>query len=121
MVDEPLYAFYLAAVSARSDHPMTAEILASMSADAATVADTVICGPTDHPVLFFKQMAHHLVDGVPGRVLTECVNVLLIRDPVEVLTTIVAHAVRLSGADGGVIYEYDEDDQLLHLRATETQ
>jgi GAF domain-containing protein len=36
----------------------------------------------------------------------------------EVLTTIVAHAVPLSGTDGGVIYEYDEADGALHVRAT---
>jgi len=36
----------------------------------------------------------------------------------EVLTTIVAHAVELSGTDGGVIYEYDEADGALRVRAT---
>jgi signal transduction histidine kinase/DNA-binding response OmpR family regulator len=36
----------------------------------------------------------------------------------RVLTTIVAHAVRLSGANAGVIYEYDEVTQALHLRTT---
>jgi GAF domain-containing protein len=35
-----------------------------------------------------------------------------------VLATIVAHAVELSGADCGVIYEYDEDKQEFHLRAS---
>jgi signal transduction histidine kinase len=35
-----------------------------------------------------------------------------------VLATIVAHAVGLSGTDGGVIYEYDEADGELHPRAT---
>jgi signal transduction histidine kinase len=35
-----------------------------------------------------------------------------------VLTTIVTHAVQLSGANGGVIYEYDEVAQMFHLRAT---
>ena len=39
-------------------------------------------------------------------------------DVQEVLTTIVAHAVELSGTHGGVIYEYDEADGKLHLRAT---
>src|SRR4029453_8081198 len=34
----------------------------------------------------------------------------------RVLTTIVAHAVRLSGAHAGVIYEYDEVAQAFHLR-----
>ncbi len=35
-----------------------------------------------------------------------------------VLTTIVARAVQLSGTDGGVIYEYDEETQKFGLRAT---
>jgi len=36
----------------------------------------------------------------------------------RVLTTIAAHAVRLSGAHAGVIYEYDEGMQVFHLRTT---
>src|SRR5262249_1276815 len=35
-----------------------------------------------------------------------------------VLTTIVSHAVQLSGGNGGVIYEYDEGMCMFHLRAT---
>ena len=35
-----------------------------------------------------------------------------------VLSTIVGHAVQLSGTDGGVIYEYDETAQEFHLRAS---
>ncbi len=35
-----------------------------------------------------------------------------------VLTTIVARAVQLSGTNGGVVYEYDEVGQQLHLRAS---
>jgi signal transduction histidine kinase len=35
-----------------------------------------------------------------------------------VLTTIVSHAVQLSGGNGGVIYEYDESTRMFHLRAT---
>ena len=36
----------------------------------------------------------------------------------EVLATIVSHAVQLSRTDADAIYEYDEDDGELHLRAT---
>jgi len=36
----------------------------------------------------------------------------------KVLTTIVAHAVQLSGTDGGAIYEFDETTQEFQLRAT---
>jgi signal transduction histidine kinase len=35
-----------------------------------------------------------------------------------VLTTIVARAVQLSGTEGGAIYEFDEESQVFHLRAT---
>jgi two-component system, NtrC family, sensor kinase len=35
-----------------------------------------------------------------------------------VLTTIVSHAVQLSGTNAGIIYEYDEPTQLFHLRAS---
>jgi signal transduction histidine kinase len=35
-----------------------------------------------------------------------------------VLATIVSHAVQLSGTDSGVIYEYDDDKQEFHLRAS---
>jgi signal transduction histidine kinase/putative methionine-R-sulfoxide reductase with GAF domain len=35
-----------------------------------------------------------------------------------VLSTIVGHAVQLSGTDSGVIYEYDEGGQEFHLRAS---
>src|SRR5262249_29206473 len=35
-----------------------------------------------------------------------------------VLATIVSHAIQLSGTDSGVIYEYDEDKQEFHLRAS---
>jgi signal transduction histidine kinase/CheY-like chemotaxis protein/HAMP domain-containing protein len=46
----------------------------------------------------------------------EAVNSTL--DLHTVLTSIVAHAVQLSGTDGGAIYEYDEPMQEFHLRAT---
>ncbi len=36
----------------------------------------------------------------------------------QVLTTIVAHAVQLSGTDGGAIYEFDDATQQFQLRAT---
>jgi signal transduction histidine kinase len=35
-----------------------------------------------------------------------------------VLSTIVGHAVQLSGTNGGIIYEYDESMQEFHLRAS---
>ena len=65
VIDEPLYAHYLhtkyGATAAESTHPATAEVIASMSTDATIVVREVILGPCDKPVLFMKQMAHHLI------------------------------------------------------------
>ncbi|MGH7220697.1 MAG: GAF domain-containing protein, partial [Nitrospiraceae bacterium] len=41
-----------------------------------------------------------------------------ILDLQTVLSTIVGHAVQLSGADGGAIYEYEESTQEFHLRGS---
>ena len=37
----------------------------------------------------------------------------------EVLTTIVVNATRLAGADGGIVYEYDEEPGVFEVRAAE--
>jgi hypothetical protein len=85
VVDEPLYAHYLRVADA--DHPGKAEVIASMIDDGERVVREVILGPCDRPVLFLKQMAHHLVELDRG-FLAETVNVLLIRDPMQMLPSL---------------------------------
>jgi hypothetical protein len=87
VVDEPLYAHYLA-VHPEVDHPGREETLASMSSDAATVVRDVLLAEYPTPVVFFKNMGHHV-----GRVgmdlswLDAMTNVFLIRDPEQMLTS----------------------------------
>jgi len=85
VVDEPLYAHYLAVSGAR--HPGREEVLAAQEQDAAVVVRDVILGEADRPVLFFKQMAHHLV-GVDRAFLAHTANVILTRDPREMLPSL---------------------------------
>ena len=87
VVDEPLYGHYLA--TAAPPHPRPPELLAQLETDAEIAIRDTILGPCDRPMLYCKQMAHHLIENVPLGWLAECLNVLLIRDPVEVLSTIV--------------------------------
>ena len=91
VVDEPLYAHYLhtkyGANAAESAHPGSAEVLASLSTDATTVVRDVILGPCDTPVLFMKQMAHHLIE-IDLSFLQRTLNVFLIRDPKEMLPSL---------------------------------
>lgn len=85
VVDEPLYAHYLRV--SHADHPGADEVMAHMSTDATDVIRTTILGPCDRPVLFMKQMAHHLVE-LDRTFLAQTINVLLVRDPEEMLPSL---------------------------------
>ena len=86
VVDEPLYAHYLRVSGAK--HPGRDEVLRSQENDGANVVREVVLGPCDRRVLFLKQMAHHLVE-LDRSFLRATSNVLLIRDPVEMLPSLV--------------------------------
>ena len=89
VIDEPLYAHYLR-VHPDVDHPGRSESLASMNPDGAAVVDEVLLADHGTPVVFFKNMGHHI-----GRVfmdlewLDQMVNVFLIRQPAAMLTSFI--------------------------------
>jgi hypothetical protein len=82
--DEPLYAHYLSKTPAREYHPGAEEVIASMENDGEKVVRDLILGDQPKPVAFFKHMTHHLFDLDLG-FLAETVNVLLTRDPLDML------------------------------------
>lgn len=88
VVDEPLYGHYLRVSGA--DHPGAAEVMAAMETDGETVVREVILATASdgRPVVFFKQMAHHLVE-IDHGFLAQTANVLLVRDPVEMLPSLI--------------------------------
>jgi hypothetical protein len=85
VVDEPLYGHYLKSTGA--DHPGAREVLDTMDNDGERVVREVILGPCWRPIHFFKNMAHHLPGLDPG-FLNSITNVLLIRDPTEMLPSL---------------------------------
>ena len=82
--DEPLYAHYLARSPARAYHPGAEEVLATMENDGDQVVRNIILGPQPTPVAFFKQMTHHLYE-LDQTFMAQTVNVILTRDPLEML------------------------------------
>ena len=98
--DEPLYAHYLVRSKARHYHPSADEIIASMDQDGARVVREVLLGDHGRPVAFFKNMAHHLVDLDLG-FLAELSNVILTRDPAEMLLSYARTIERPNLADTG--------------------
>ena len=85
VVDEPLYGHYLKSTGA--DHPGAGEVMQTMEQDGERVVREVILGPCERPVRFFKNMAHHL-PGLDPAFLDSVTNVLLIRDPTEMLPSL---------------------------------
>jgi len=86
VVDEPLYAHYLAATGV--EHPAFQDVISAQDSDGDHVVETIVLGPSPTPVRFFKHMAHHLVDLDLGFI-DQVESVLLARDPVEMLPSLV--------------------------------
>lgn len=84
VVDEPLYAHWLRTTG--SDHPGRDDVLAAQDDDGERVVRDVILGPCAAPVVVFKQMAKHLA-GLDRSFLGACRNVLLTRDPHDMITS----------------------------------
>lgn len=86
VVDEPLYAHYLARTG--RDHPGRQDTLASQNSDAATVINEVIMGDYQTPVVYHKQIAKHIGDADLDFVTDpECTNIFLTRKPYDLLTS----------------------------------
>jgi hypothetical protein len=84
--DEPLYAHYLAATSA--EHPGRDEVIAAGETDwRKVVADLLGPVPEGKPVWYQKHMCHHLLPGMDRDWIDDLTNVLLIRDPAEVVAS----------------------------------
>jgi len=83
VVDEPLYAHYLSVTDAAKYHPGSDETLSTMENDGNKVIEKML-GPHEKDIIFFKQMTHHLRD-LNLSFLSETINVILTRDPIEML------------------------------------
>ncbi len=87
VVDEPLYAYYLARTGI--DHPGRDEIIASMPTDWRTVLTELATAPlpAGASVYYQKHMTHHLLEDIDRDALTGLRHAFLIRDPRRLLTS----------------------------------
>ncbi|WP_243056709.1 HAD family hydrolase [Nocardioides sp. SR21] len=85
VVDEPLYAAYLAATGL--DHPGRDDVIASQPTDPADVVAELTSGPVATPVQYQKHMTHHVLPDVPRGRLESLTHAFLVRDPERVLTS----------------------------------
>ncbi len=87
VVDEPLYAFYLARTAV--DHPGRAEVIASMSADWRQVLAGLAQAPLPdgRTVFYQKHMTHHLLPEVDRAAFAGLRHAFLIREPRRLLAS----------------------------------
>ena len=108
VVDEPLYAYYLSETGL--EHPLRDEAIAAGETSwQAVVAD--LTGPVQG-VYYQKHMAHHLVPQLPREWIESLTNVLLIRDPAEVVSSYLRSTADVTEADIGLVQLNELYEQL---------
>lgn len=99
--DEPLYAAYLAATGI--DHPGRDEVIAAGETDWRRVADALL-GPVPggKAIWYQKHMNHHLLANMDTDWVLGLRNVLLIRDPSEVVASYIKSRAAVTPDDIGL-------------------
>ncbi|MGY1985401.1 hypothetical protein ACI792_04175 [Blastococcus sp. SYSU DS0669] len=102
VVDEPLYAYYLAATGL--DHPGRDEVVASQPTDWRTVVRTLTEGdlPDGATISYQKHMTHHVLPEVDLDAFAGLRHAFLIRDPRRLLASYARVRERPTLADLGL-------------------
>lgn len=107
--DEPLYAHYLHVTAVI--HPGQEEILATQENDGNKVVSELMLAAFDKPVVFFKQMTHHLV-GLDESFLAQMKNILFIRDPKQIISSYAQVRPDVNMQDIGITRQWELFNQL---------
>jgi hypothetical protein len=106
VVDEPLYAWYLDHTGL--DHPARDLVIAAGETDLRRVVASLTRPWPDGPALQYqKHMAQHLVPDLPRDWIPSLRNVLLIRDPAEVVASYVRSRASVTPDDIGVLQQLE--------------
>jgi hypothetical protein len=108
VVDEPLYAYYLNETGL--NHPGRDEVIAAGETSWPVVVDE-LTAPVGG-VYYQKHMTHHLIAQLPRDWIPSLTNVLLIRDPAEVVASYVHSRTDVVAEDIGLVQQNELYDQL---------
>ncbi|MCJ7557246.1 MAG: sulfotransferase family protein [Gammaproteobacteria bacterium] len=112
VVDEPLYGHYLKVSAA--DHPAAQEVMTDMDCDGDRVMRALMQHQGQRPCLFLKQMAHHLRD-IDRSFLGHSLNLLLIRDPAQMLPSLQKQIPQPTLRDTGLALQWELLQELQNL------
>jgi len=109
--DEPLYAHYLSVTDI--DHPGREDVLESQSTDWETVVEELTGAIPDGKSIYYqKHMAHHLLDNMGRDWIDSLENAFLIRDPREMLTSLIRVTPKATVADTGLPQQWELFERL---------
>ena len=103
VLDEPFYACYLHITGL--NHPGKDEVLKSQSIYAEEVSKSVFANRSK-PILFIKNMAHHL-EVMEQSFLEKVTNIFLIRDPKQILASYAQVIETPNLRDIGIEYQFN--------------
>jgi hypothetical protein len=103
VLDEPFYAVYLSKTGVQ--HPGTEAVLRALSSDEVTVKSQ-LTSSADKPVLFIKNMAHHM-EVLAEPFVEGAINIFLIRDPRQILASYSAVIAKPLMRDIGIAFQYE--------------
>ncbi len=117
VTDEPLYAAFLAATGI--DHPARDEVIAAGETDVRKVVASLL-GPVPggKPVWYQKHMAHHLLPATPRDWIPALANLLLIRDPAEVVASYIKSRANVTPEDIGLPQQAELYDEIAAATGT---
>ena len=108
VVDEPLYAYYLHETGL--NHPVRDEVIAAGETSWQVVVEQ-LTAPVGG-VFYQKHMTHHLLPQLPRDWIGSLTNILLIRDPAEVVASYVHSRADVTVEDIGVVQQSSLYEQL---------
>lgn len=108
VVDEPLYAYYLNETGL--NHPAREDVIAAGETSWREVV-AELTAPVDG-IFYQKHMTHHLLPQLPRDWIPKLTNVLLIRDPAEVVASYVRSRAEVVAEDIGLVQQAELYDQL---------
>ena len=115
VIDEPFYAHYLAETGI--EHPARDAIIESGETDWRRIV-AALTGPVpDGKAIFYqKHMAHHLLEHIDHEWIEDIRNVLLIRDPVDVIASYTKARDEVTPEDIGLPQQVELYEELAELK-----
>ncbi|HOZ06282.1 MAG TPA: hypothetical protein PLS60_12940 [Arenimonas sp.] len=115
--DEPLYAAFLS--DTQLDHPGRDEVIAAGESDyKKVVSDLLGNAPGTREIWYQKHMTHHLLPHYERNWIPKLTNILLIRDPSEVVASYVKSRATVTPEDIGIPQQRKLHDEIIEATGT---